>query len=100
MNELHFWSIDGLSNAFNPTFKINILIDRQMSPNTTYWVKDLAVIMGQNNTFLLTRKIIVHTSTRRGRFMRDVTDNMFFEWTKFKFSPYDTMDQFYASLTD
>ena len=52
--------------------------------------------MGENNSFLLTRDIITKSySTILGR---DVNTEMVYEWTKYKFSPYTTMDQFYASL--
>ncbi len=90
--ELRFWSIDGLSNATNPSFAIDVLVDKEISPNVSYSVYNLKVIMGQNNTFLLTRELIKTPKWTIGE--------RFFEWTKYRFSPYDTMDQFYASLTD
>ncbi len=90
--ELHFWSIEGLSNATNPTFAINTIINKEISTNVSYSVYNLKVIMGENNSFLLTRNIIKTTKgTIREKFL---------EWTKYEISPYDTMDQFYASLTD
>ncbi len=91
-HELRFWSIDGLTNALNPTFAINTLINKEISPIIDYRVYKVKVIMGQNNTFLLTRNIIKTT--------KGIIKEKFFEWTKFIFSPYDTMDHFYASLTE
>ena len=99
-NELHFWSIEGLSNAINPSFIINALIGKERSPNIDYTVTNVKVIMGQNNSFLLTRDVIIKRSTKTGRFMTNVTNEKFFEWTKYSFGPYNTMDQFYASLVN
>ena len=90
--ELHFWSIERLSNATNPPFAINTLINKEISTNVSYSVSNLKFIMGENNTLLLTRNIIKTTKETVGK--------KFLEWTKYKISPYDTMDQFYASLTD
>ncbi len=90
-HELHFWYIYGLSEAIKPSLKINVIYGKDISPNISYGVYDVRVIMGENNTFLLTRNVI--KTIKRNK-------EMFFEWTKYKIQPYTTMDQFYASLTD
>ncbi len=87
--ELHFWSIDGLSGAVKPSFAINIIYGKEISPTI---VDNVKVMMGENNTLLLTRELIKTT--------KGITEDKFFEWTKYKFGPYTTMDQFYESLTD
>ena len=90
-HELHFWYIYGLSEAIKPSLKINIIYGKDISPNISYSVYNVRVIMGENNTFLLTRSVIKIIKRN---------EEMFFEWTKYKIQPYTTMDQFYARLID
>ena len=102
-HDLHFWSINDLSGAVNPSFAINTLYGKEISPNIgaphsiiTYIASNVRVIMGENNSFLLTRNIMRNSKL----FATSVNEEMVYEWTKYRIQPYTTMDQFYDSLKD
>ena len=94
--ELHLWSIAKLAETTNSSFIINVLWDRERYPDVGYTVHNIQVTVGQNNTFLLTREIIIREISY---YYGDVIEKVF-EWTKYDLSFYTKMDQFYESLVE
>ena len=94
--ELHVWSISKLAEATNSSFIINVLWDRERYFDVGYTVHNIQVTVGKNNTFLLTREIIIREISYD---YSDVIEKVF-EWTKYDLSFYNTMDQFYESLIE
>ena len=90
--ELHLWSIEELLETTDPSLIIDLIPGGKIYSIENYSVLDVRVIMGQNNAFLLTRKI----NMRKPDGNRKKT----FELTKYKFRPYSTMDEFYESLLE
>ena len=80
---LYLWPINGFPETFSPCFKLNVIPYKNI---TNVTVDNVKVIVGENNSFLLTRNIL---------YTKDDDTQKVLGLTKYKLGGYDTMDDFF-----